>query len=70
MTWKQPERLPSDGPITATRLGHGLLYVTVETEGDKAEVVMSEYNATRVFAALALLLEIPLHKTAAKEIKL
>ena len=33
MTWKQPERLPSDGPISVTRLSDDLLYVTVETEG-------------------------------------
>lgn len=70
MPWKQPECLPSDGPISVTRLSDDLLSVTVETEGVKAEVVMSEYNATRVFAALALLLKIPPIALVAKEIKL
>lgn len=42
----------------------------LETDGTEHTIVMSEFNASRVFAMLALMLGIPLAKTTRKAIKL
>jgi hypothetical protein len=66
---KQADRKPEDGPISVTREGEKIR-VVVETGEVSQSILMSEYNAARVFGALSVTLEVPLSKAVAKAIKL
>ena len=69
--FKQAERRETDGQVEITRSddGYGLV-VSVTNAGVKSDLYMSEFNASRVFGMLAMLLEIPLSKSVGKAIKL
>lgn len=63
---KQPERSASDGPVSVTRPAANKIAICATTDGQGGELVMSEYNAWRVFAMLAVILGIPLPAKARK----
>ena len=65
----QAARLPGDGTVSLRRDGDHL-EVSVTTDGVVSSVRMSEYNASRIFAFLAIFLEIPLPAQLGKAIKL
>lgn len=65
-----PLRQPSDGPIAVNRPGPEQIAIDVTNAGETARIVMSEFNAWRLFGMLALMLEIPLPSTIGKAIKL
>lgn len=64
------ERRDCDGTVTVTRLGRDLLAVAVVHEGEEQRLMMSEFNARRVFGMLSLMLELPLSPKVGKAIKL
>jgi hypothetical protein len=68
--FKQAERKPSDGEVSLRRSDADGFLLEVVTDGVRHGIFMSEYNASRVFASLALMLKIPLSKAVGKEIKL
>lgn len=70
--FKQAKRQPGDGTAGVERANDGRegFFVAVTNGGVDERIYMSEFNASRIFAMLALMLEIPLPKTVAKEIKL
>lgn len=65
----QPERKPWDGPVAVQRVGD---YIDVQAtdNGEKTYLRMSEYNAWRVFAMLAMILGVSLPKALGKSIKM
>lgn len=65
----QPERKSYDGPVSVQRVGD---YIDVQaTDTDTmSNLHMSEYNAWRVFAMLAIVLGIELPKSVGKLIKM
>lgn len=67
-----PERKPDDGPITVSLLGPNYDRVAISAEGPQGSsgLVISEYNAWRLFGMLSMILHIPLTKEAGKAIKL
>jgi hypothetical protein len=67
---KQPKRAPSDGAIAVRRLPDGRIVISVVTNGIEGGVFMGEFNAWRVFGALALILGIKLSKKLGKSIYL
>ena len=62
-----PPRLPEDGSCGVRRVDDEHLAINAEGAG---ELVVSRYNAARIFAMLGMFLEIPLSKTVAKAIVL
>lgn len=64
---KQPDRLPDDGSVRVECSGHNHSLVYIEVDGQN--IMMSQYNAWRLFGMLALLLKIPLTRAVAKAIK-
>ena len=50
--------------------GQRTLAVTVEHNGEEQRIVMSEFNARRVFGMLSMMLELPLSSTVGKAIKI
>ncbi len=66
-----PARKPVDGPAGIDRGdGDGEIGITVEHGGQPQRIVMSEYNAWRVFGMLSVFLHIPLPSATGKAIKL
>lgn len=65
----QPDRSTSDGAVECHRVGD-LLVVTAVQNGHETRLTLSEYNAWRVFAILAVMLGIALPKKLMKCIKL
>jgi len=65
---KQPERLPEDGGIRIVRMPDGKL--TIAEDGNHTAVILSEFNAWRVFGMLSIMLGIPLSKKVSVAIKL
>ena len=65
----QPERKPWDGPVEVLRVGD-YISVSATDQATKSTIMMSEYNAWRVFGMLAVILGVPLPKYIAKAIKL
>jgi len=65
---KQPERLPEDGTVRIERTGNGGLMIC--EDGTHTAVILSEFNAWRVFGMLSLMLGIPLPAKVSKAIKL
>jgi hypothetical protein len=68
--WTMAERQPGDGAVSASRPVPDKLAVTVTTDGKMQSLVMSEYNAARLFGMLALMLEIPLPRAVAKSVQI
>ena len=75
MTAVMPERQPGDTDVTVTRLDNG--YLRVSYGGDSQDpyvcsgsLVVSPYNAWRVFGLLACMLGISLPRSLGKAIKL
>lgn len=67
---KMPARLPSDGAVAVTRVDDHHLTASVTTNGTTETVIMSEFNAWRVFGMLSVMLGIPLPVALGKAIKL
>jgi hypothetical protein len=67
---KQPLRGPGDGPVDVCRAPKDHIAISVTTNGEQQGIVMSEYNAWRVFGLLALLLGVRLSDKVSKAIKL
>lgn len=69
---KRLQRKGYDGPVSVLRLESldDTIRVIVEHKGKEHAVDMSQWNARRVLALLAVVLEMPLSKAAAKEIEL
>ena len=67
-------RSERDGAVSVQRAGldpdDQSICICVVDSGIENVVVMSEYNARRVLGMLSVLLDLPLTKTAAREIKL
>lgn len=70
MPYKQPPRSPHDGAIGVDRITGGKLVISVETNGDTQSVICSEYNASRILGALAVILGVRLNSQDAKSIKM
>lgn len=70
MPLKMPERGPGDGPVAVRRPTDGEIAIAATTDGVEGCVVMSEYNAWRVFGMLSMMLGIPLPPATGKAIKL
>ena len=68
----QAKRLDTDGPMSVQRQrddnGNEGFLLSVTSNGVEQSIHMSEFNASRVFATLALLLGIQLSKTVGKAI--
>lgn len=61
MSFEQAPRRPEDGSVSILRAhDQELLLVKVTHDGQEQTIVMSEYNAARVFGMLALMLGIEL----------
>ena len=63
--FKMPPRLPEDGSCRVRRVDDEHLAISAEGAG---ELVVSRYNAARIFAMLGMFLEIPLSKAIGKAI--
>lgn len=74
MTLKMPRKTADDGPVWMNRVNYAdkakRIVVTVTQNNETSSVTMSEHNAWRVFALLALTLQIPLPKEVAEKIEL
>lgn len=68
--FKQAKRLDTDGSVELRRTDDGLLELVVVTDCTTSRAVMSEYNASRAYAFLALMLGIPIPKAVSKAIEL
>ena len=67
----KPQRLPTDGAILVEKLPHtGHVMVSVTSEGHTEVILMSTWNARRVFASLAVVLGLPLQKKIAESIEM
>jgi hypothetical protein len=66
---QQPPREPCDGQVSVNRHKDELC-ISVTHNGQDQGLVMSEYNAWRVFGMLAMLLGVSLPKKIAKAIKM
>jgi hypothetical protein len=80
MAFKQAKRQPVDGPVGVKRQpGGDVFIVNITHDGQHQTIVMSAYNAARVFATLGFMLAsadglgdsmVLLSKVAQREIKL
>lgn len=70
MDFVQAPRRPEDGAISVSRVEPGMLRLSVVTDGQEETITLSEYNAARIFAGIALMLHIPLGRAVGKAIKL
>ena len=66
---KMPERMPIDGAVSVDRNHQGEMVLRVMHDGVNQSIVLSEYNAWRIFGLLAVMLEIPLSRAVGKAIK-
>ena len=68
--FKQPPRLDTDGAVHVQAIDdHQKLMVSVVDDGTEHTIVMSPFNASRVFGMLAMMLGIPLPPATGKAIK-
>lgn len=67
MSYKQPPRTPIDGPISVGRSGPDI-NIHATHSGIEQSIVVTEYNAARIFASLSLILGIPLPSSVGKAI--
>ena len=70
MAFVQAPRSDTDGPVSVKRPDDGFVVVEVTSAGKVESILMSEYNASRVFGMLAVMLGIPLSRDVGKAIKL
>ncbi len=70
MSFKQADRHPDDGPISVNKLEGGRISVTVSNGSEMGQLIMSEYNASRVVGALSLLLGIRINVEDSKRLKM
>ncbi len=69
--FKQAARLPTDGAISIAVLEDGdHLLISCTTDGERHSIRASRHNASRLFATIALALDIPLSAKVGKAIKL
>lgn len=68
--FKQAARLPSDGAAGVQRVSDSHLAINVTNDGKPESLMLSEFNASRVLAMLALMLGVKIDKAHAKGIKL
>lgn len=66
---QQPARGPEDGPVVVRWIGD-LLEIEATGAGGTESVIMSQYNAFRIFGMMAMALGIKLPASVAKGIKL
>jgi hypothetical protein len=66
--FKQPPRLPDDGPCGVTRVDDDHLRLSAVSCGVEGSIIVSRYNASRLYAMIGMFLEIPLSKAVGKEI--
>jgi hypothetical protein len=66
----QPPRQPCDGAVSVNLSPDDEVIVNVTPNGNEQAIVMSEYNAWRVFGMLALVLGVSLPRKIANSIKL
>lgn len=67
---EQPPREPIDGEVNVRWLGDNRFSVTVGHEGQSQFMVMSGYNAWRLFGALSFMLGVKLASKVAKKIQM
>ncbi len=70
MSFKQALRRPEDGQIGVKRPDDDFILISATTAGREEAILVSEYNASRILVALAVVLGIDITKTAAKTIRL
>lgn len=68
--FKQAERLPADGPINVGITDGDRIMIAVTNGEQHSMIVMSEYNASRVMAALSMILGVRINAVDAKAIRL
>lgn len=68
--FEQQDRQPTDGGVTVTRAREGHISISVTTSGVMENIECSEFNASRVFAMLSLMLGIPVASGVLKRIKM
>lgn len=66
----QPPRGEKDGPVGVRRLEDETLAISATYDGTERSIVVSEYNAWRIFGTLAMFLGVKLPKKLAESIKL
>lgn len=66
----QAKRLPGDGPVSVYRVNDERLKISSTTDGVEESITLSDYNASRVFGILALMLGIKLSNKLLKAIKM
>lgn len=71
MSFKMPERRSVDGGIVVRRCGdaYDSIVINATHDGKESSLVVTDYNAIRIFGALAFLLAIKLPAALMKEIK-
>jgi hypothetical protein len=69
LTSPQPERRPEDGPVAVTRDG-AHIEITATTHGVTSTLAVTEFNAWRLFAMLALILGVSLPKKLLQSIRM
>lgn len=67
---KMPSRQPKDGAVAVSRLDSDFIALDATYGGDKESLVVSEYNAWRLFGLLSVMLGLPLTKKVSKAIHL
>lgn len=66
------KRTDRDGEVAVQRIGDArdTIHIRVVDNGESRWLEMSEWNARRVLVTLAMMLDLPLTKTALKQVKL
>lgn len=67
--FKQAERHPGDGPMYVGKEGGEHVRIECTTDGKPQTMLLSAFNAARVFGGLALALGIPLPSSIGEAIK-
>jgi hypothetical protein len=67
---KMPARLPDDGLVRVSRLGDDFIALDSTHAGKEESLVVSEYNAWRIFGLLSVMLHLPLSKAVNKAIQM
>lgn len=65
----EPERAPCDGEIAITSR-NGVITIQATHEGVGQSIEVSVFNARKILAFLAFMLDLPLQKKAAERIRL
>lgn len=65
-----PARLKDDGGVKVSRLGENYIALDATNDGKEESLVVSEYNAWRLFGLLSVMLKLPLSKAVGRSIKM